>query len=371
MDFANERYVRVYTRDTATWKLLPWQGRALLPLILRKLDRAGVADLGEAETPAEAVAALVDLPEEVCAVGLPALLKRGVLVLQGGRLWAPKFVEAQECASTPAQRQRESRGRARELGALEGHAPPIPPLLEAAPQPPVTIRDEVVTKRDDLSRAVTDGHATSQVVTPCLAVPSLAVPSLSSPLPPSAEKSFSADADPGKPAELTGPAALAILAKAAGPRLVLHPPGRPYASETGLAPDDETSWCYAWHKLREAWGEADLKALGEEIAAGRLWAHLKRGVSAAYLVKNLTDGLQQAAAPAPTPPPPPDPRPPPRPHTKTTPQRIGVTMQAQPEDPARAAEQLQRGKALLARLGVKLPPEAVEAMGGEEAGHAG
>ena len=115
----------------------------------------------------------------------------------------------------------------------------------------------------------------------------------------------------------------------------------------------------------------DLKALGEEIAAGRLWAHLKRGVSAAYLVKNLTDGLQQAAAPAPTPPPPPDPRPPPRPHTKTTPQRIGVTMQAQPEDPARAAEQLQRGKALLARLGVKLPPEAVEAMGGEEAGHAG
>ena len=119
--------MRVYTRDTATWKLLPWQGRALLPLILRKLDRAGVADLGEAETPAEAVAALVDLPEEVCAVGLPALLKRGVLVLQGGRLWAPKFVEAQECASTPAQRQRESRGRARELGALEGHAPPIPP----------------------------------------------------------------------------------------------------------------------------------------------------------------------------------------------------------------------------------------------------
>ncbi len=347
MDFANERYVRIYTRDTATWKLLPWQGRALLPLIFRKLDRAGMADLGEAETPAEAVAALVDLPEEVCAVGLPALLKRGVLVLQGGQLRAPKFVEAQECGASGAQRVREHRAR----------------LAAHGPLPRVTSGNETGDSVTDVQVPVTDGNGASRDVTPCLAVPSLTVPSLSSPLPPSAEKSFSPDADPGKPAELTAPAALAILARAAGPRLVLHPPGRPYASETGLAPDDETAWCYAWHKLRTAWGEADLKALGEEIGAGRLWAHLKRGVSAAYLVKNLTDGLQQAAAP--------DPRPPPRPHTKTTPTRIGVTLEARPDDPARAAEELQRGRALLARLGVQLPPEAVAAMGGEGAGHAG
>jgi hypothetical protein len=38
MDWANERYVRLFVRDTTTWKLLPWQSRLLLPAILRKLE---------------------------------------------------------------------------------------------------------------------------------------------------------------------------------------------------------------------------------------------------------------------------------------------------------------------------------------------
>jgi hypothetical protein len=48
MDYANERYVRLYTRDTTTVKLLGWQGRLVWWSLLRKLDRidAGLADRG-------------------------------------------------------------------------------------------------------------------------------------------------------------------------------------------------------------------------------------------------------------------------------------------------------------------------------------
>jgi len=42
MDWSNERYVRVYTRDTAEYLALCWQAKALLSLLLRKCDRAGV-----------------------------------------------------------------------------------------------------------------------------------------------------------------------------------------------------------------------------------------------------------------------------------------------------------------------------------------
>ena len=47
LDWANERYeVRLYTRDTPNWTVAPWEARAVLPLILRKLDRKGILDLG-------------------------------------------------------------------------------------------------------------------------------------------------------------------------------------------------------------------------------------------------------------------------------------------------------------------------------------
>lgn len=101
MNWIDEDFIKLYTRDTVTWKLLPWQGKALLPLLLRKLDRAGVADVDGANSPSEAaqaVAELVDLPEEVVRPGLEALIKRGVLQLASGRLVAPNFIKAQEGA---------------------------------------------------------------------------------------------------------------------------------------------------------------------------------------------------------------------------------------------------------------------------------
>ena len=43
MNFEDEDYVRLYTRDTVTWELLGWEGHCVLTLMLRgKFDRAGV-----------------------------------------------------------------------------------------------------------------------------------------------------------------------------------------------------------------------------------------------------------------------------------------------------------------------------------------
>lgn len=161
MRWEDERYVRLYTRDTVTWKLLPWQAKALLPLMLRKLDRVGVVDLG-GEDSVDAVTALVELPREVVAVGLEALLKRDVSRLVDGALILPKFLDAQETASSDRLRKAESRARAHDI-AISAH---------------------LVTKRDDESQNVTKSHERSQVVTPNLTEPCLTEPYLTNQPPP-------------------------------------------------------------------------------------------------------------------------------------------------------------------------------------------
>lgn len=126
MDWSNERYVRLYVRDTLTWRMWTWQARTVLSLLLRKLDRAGVMDIGEHDV-TRAVAALIEIPEDVADVGVKELLRDKTLVHANGRICMPNFVQAQEAKQSDAQRQRESRARRRDQAMGE----------------PVTIRDEV------------------------------------------------------------------------------------------------------------------------------------------------------------------------------------------------------------------------------------
>lgn len=140
MRWADERYVRLYTRDTVGWKMLPWQGRALLPLILRKVDRAGILELGEDGV--EGLSALLDMPMDVVQPGLEALLKRGVLTQSGVRLVVPNFLEAQEATSSGAQRQREHRAKARDLaraGLREDERQPVIYFVQAENGGPVKV----------------------------------------------------------------------------------------------------------------------------------------------------------------------------------------------------------------------------------------
>ena len=160
MDWSNERYVRLYTRDSVTWSLWAWEARALFCFLLRKVDRAGVIDIGS-HSPERALAAIVGMPVAVVAEHLPALLDSGAIEIAGAAMVMPNYIEAQEAKSSDKQRQSESRARRRDR-ARTGHdtSPPV-------------------TRRDTSSQAVTRSHDASHSVTPSLAEPSQTTPSRS------------------------------------------------------------------------------------------------------------------------------------------------------------------------------------------------
>jgi len=158
LNFEDERYVRVYTRKTVTMKLIGWEGRATLMALLVEVDRAGVLDL-DGEGPAEALTALSELPIEVSRVGMARLIERGTVVIRGGQLVLPRFLEAQEARQSDAQRQRESRARRAATSGL----PQSGVRAAASAGVDVTNRDHMrsqnVTDCHTRSHAVTDGHS--------------------------------------------------------------------------------------------------------------------------------------------------------------------------------------------------------------------
>ncbi len=119
MDWHSERYVRVYTRDTMTWKLLDWKARTTMLMMLRAADRAGVIDVGEHGV--EGLSALLEMPSDVVGPGVAQLEKRGV-VLRRELLWVfPNFIEAQEAISgkNGAIRMRALREKRRDVAKLQ------------------------------------------------------------------------------------------------------------------------------------------------------------------------------------------------------------------------------------------------------------
>ena len=149
LDYSNERWVRLYTRDTATWKLIDWRARTVLLHLLRKVDRAGVLDVGDDGE--IGLAAVLELPpEEIVAPGIAQLVKRGVVVNSGTAYALPAFLAAQEAPASDAQRQRDARDRRRAA------------TLAAASQ-----RDQASRNVTGESRSVTERHENGERVTTC------------------------------------------------------------------------------------------------------------------------------------------------------------------------------------------------------------
>jgi hypothetical protein len=187
MNWGDERYVRLYTRDTADWLALPWQSRAVWPLLLKKADRSGLIDVANGPSRVRRISALIALPVEVTEEGLRGLLedRYGIRETDAG-YFMPNFVEAQEARQSDAQRQRESRARRRAAAELavtkrDSMSRDDQPM-NTAPAPevvakPVRSRPRAlkvapdVTIRDSPSQSVTESHTRSHDVTPCLAVP--------------------------------------------------------------------------------------------------------------------------------------------------------------------------------------------------------
>lgn len=113
MDWSNERYVRVYVRDTTTWKRLGFEGQSTFCLLLRKLDRTGAIELDDAE-PWEVAALHAGVPEPIARTGMQRLLDAGVFELADGCLIVPNFIDAQEASMSPQMRQKEHRLRRRD-----------------------------------------------------------------------------------------------------------------------------------------------------------------------------------------------------------------------------------------------------------------
>ncbi len=172
MDWSEERYVRVYTRDTADLLAFGFEGRAVWWELIRKLDRAGVLEHGGE---IEVVADLLRIPLEFFQVGIARIAKRGCVKLTETAIVVPNFIEAQEALQSDRTRQRESRGK-RLAAALASGASPEEARAAARPDrfPGGTkVYDSV---GHDGSHGVTAGHTGSHGVTPSLAVPSLAEP---------------------------------------------------------------------------------------------------------------------------------------------------------------------------------------------------
>lgn len=147
VNYEDEFYVRIYTRDTANWIRLPWQARAILPLIIRKLDRSGVLD-GIVDPSAD-IASIICVPEDIVSVGIDALLSdsrgQATLTLKNHALLMPNYMSGQQARTSDRVRTQGSRERRRaHAGALGS------PNTEDS---------------SNLSHAVTLGHTASQAVT--------------------------------------------------------------------------------------------------------------------------------------------------------------------------------------------------------------
>lgn len=165
MDWANERWVRLYTRDTTTWKMLDWRARTVLMHLLRKVDRAGVLDVGDTGT--MGLAAVLELPLEIVEPGVERLLhpRLRVVVETPTAYVLPNYLEAQEAVQTTNHRSAEYRARKRAY-ALAAAKPAIAELVRL-PAPArigddVAPRDGAITKRDASDDGVTprDGSVT-------------------------------------------------------------------------------------------------------------------------------------------------------------------------------------------------------------------
>lgn len=159
MNWEDERYVRVYTRDTTSWLLWSWQAQALFCLLLRKADRTGAIDLGAHGK--RGVCAHVKMPWELAEGALDELLTDGCLQVRNETstdrnaktiLVFVNFVAAQEAVASSKLRQQRWR--------------------EKAPKPNETSTDGDVSLRnvDAARRGETRGDSV-----PSRAVPSRAV----------------------------------------------------------------------------------------------------------------------------------------------------------------------------------------------------
>lgn len=152
MNYADEDYVRYYTRDTVTWLALEFEGQAVMVLMLHgRFNRSGIFDCG-GHDPSHAVTLATRCPPDIAAKGLKRLLATGTWILRNGNIIWPNFILAQTCKRSDRSRKQESRENLA-MAALgdqshlvtRGHTPsqPVTPKPKPLPKPKPKPRGEI------------------------------------------------------------------------------------------------------------------------------------------------------------------------------------------------------------------------------------
>lgn len=153
LHWSDERYARIYCRDTLDWMALSWNAQALWMQLNRKATRSGRIDLGRVGL--RGVAALVGRPDMAPEIekALAELLADGCVRHEDDTLVIPDFRDAQEAATSGAERMRRLRERRAEMEASEAGARDETSPPEDEPPPPLS---------DETSRKVTRGYGTAR-----------------------------------------------------------------------------------------------------------------------------------------------------------------------------------------------------------------
>lgn len=115
MNWSDEWWIKLYTRDTTSWLMLTWQARAVLLFLLRKVNRAGELDLGEHGT--RGLCAHLGMPWSDLEAPLAELIRDGCVTMPDtGPLAIPNFVAAQDAIMSNKARQAKWR---------DGHNAPL------------------------------------------------------------------------------------------------------------------------------------------------------------------------------------------------------------------------------------------------------
>ena len=134
LDYSQERYVRLHTRDTPEWLALSWQARGVFALVTRAVDRAGRLPVGKLGLRGVAVA--LHAPWDEVRPALEELQTDGWIVVEDGCLLVPEHVEREETAAAGSQRMRVFRER-RDAGV----SPSLPVTPRNGASPAVTSGD--------------------------------------------------------------------------------------------------------------------------------------------------------------------------------------------------------------------------------------
>jgi hypothetical protein len=168
----DERYVRVFTRDTADYLLMSFEAQSLYMHLRRKAERTtGCIQLGRHGK--KAVSVVIGHPTrwDILGPALEELLTDGCVRLEGDRLYVVDFVESEESGASAKLRQQKHREQ------LKGREAP----------------SQNVTECHGSSQPVTGGHGSSQPVTPSF------LPSIQPSLLPSVSDEHVAVATEGEP----------------------------------------------------------------------------------------------------------------------------------------------------------------------------